>query len=213
MVDEAHAMVRFVPETAIPGSDPSYHLPAFYELWARWAPPTERAFWARAARVSRDYFSKTADPVTGLGPDRASFDGAALPMWDGSPGIFAYDSWRTVSNWSVDYSWWGKDAREPALSERVQAFLNGQGVHRFVDRYTLDGQPRSDRHSTGMLAAAAVGGLAAAPGPVSDAFLRALWDTPVPTGEQRYFDGMLYLMSMMHLGGEFRVIERQAIQQ
>jgi oligosaccharide reducing-end xylanase len=29
----------------------------------------------------------------------------------------------------------------------------------------------------------------------------------VPSGEQRYFDGMLYLMSMMHLGGEFRVID------
>jgi oligosaccharide reducing-end xylanase len=67
----------------------------------------------------------------------------------------------------------------------------------------------SDRHSTGMLAAAAVGSLAAAPGPVADAFLRELWDTPVPAGEQRYFDGMLYLMSMMHLGGEFRVIDRQ----
>jgi oligosaccharide reducing-end xylanase len=207
MVDEAHAMVRFVPETAIPGTDPSYHLPAFYELWARWAPPEERPFWARAAQASRDFFARTAHPVTGLGPDRASFEGAALPGWDGSPGIFAYDSWRTISNWSVDYSWWGKDAREPALSERVQAFLNGQGIHRFVDRYTLDGHPMSDRHSTGMLAAAAVGSLAAAPGPASDAFLRELWDTPVPAGEQRYFDGMLYLMSMMHLGGEFRVID------
>jgi oligosaccharide reducing-end xylanase len=210
MVDEASNMIRFVPETAIPGSDPSYHLPAFYELWARWAPPEERPFWARAARVSRDYFVKTAHPKTGLGPDRATFDGTPLPMWDGSPGIFAYDSWRTVSNWSVDYSWWGRDAREPELAERVQAFLNAQGIDRFVDRYTLDGQPKSDRHSTGMLAAAAVAGLAAKPGPVPDAFLRALWDTPVPSGEQRYFDGMLYLMSMMHLGGEFRVIDRRS---
>ena len=30
---------------------------------------------------------------------------------------------------------------------------------------------------------------------------------PVPSGEQRYFDGMLYLMSLMHLSGEFRIIE------
>jgi oligosaccharide reducing-end xylanase len=28
----------------------------------------------------------------------------------------------------------------------------------------------------------------------------------MPAGEQRYFDGMLYLMSMMHLAGEFRII-------
>jgi oligosaccharide reducing-end xylanase len=42
---------------------------------------------------------------------------------------------------------------------------------------------------------------------VSKAFLQELWDMPVPAGEQRYFDGMLYLMSMMHLSGEFRVID------
>jgi oligosaccharide reducing-end xylanase len=29
---------------------------------------------------------------------------------------------------------------------------------------------------------------------------------PMPNGEQRYFDGMLYLMSMMHAGGEFRIV-------
>jgi oligosaccharide reducing-end xylanase len=208
MVDEASAMVRFVPETALPGTDPSYHLPAFYELWARWAPPEERAFWARAATVSRDFFVKTAHPKTGLAPDRADFDGTPINGWDGSPGSFGYDSWRTISNWSVDASWWGKDARETALSDRLQGFLAAQGVNRFVDRYTLDGQPLSDRHSTGMLAGAAVGSLAATPGPTSDAFVQALWDTPIPSGEQRYFDGMVYLMSMMHLGGEFRVIDR-----
>ena len=207
MVDEAHAMVRFVPETNVPGSDPSYHLPGFYELWARWGPREDRAFWARAADASRDFFSKTADAKTGLGPDRADFDGTPLPTWDGKPGSFGYDSWRTVSNWSVDYSWWGKDDRERSLSTRVQAFLAAQGIHTFPDRYTLDGQPLSQRHSPGMVAAAAVGGLAAAPGPDADAFLKELWDMPVPSGEQRYFDGMLYLMSLMHLGGEFRIID------
>lgn len=206
MVDEASAMVRFVPETSLPGTDASYHLPAFYELWARWAPPEERAFWARAAGVSRDFFVKVSHPVTGLSPDRSGYDGTPTPMWDGSPGAFAYDSWRTISNWSVDASWWGKDPRQRELSARLQGFLHGQGMNSFADRYSLDGKAQSERHSTGMLAASAVGSLAAPAGPVSDAFVQALWDTPVPSGEQRYFDGMVYLMSMMHLGGEFRII-------
>jgi oligosaccharide reducing-end xylanase len=30
---------------------------------------------------------------------------------------------------------------------------------------------------------------------------------PLPSGEQRYFDGMLYLMSLMHASGEFRIID------
>ncbi len=44
-------------------------------------------------------------------------------------------------------------------------------------------------------------------GPALKAFVRALWDMPVPAGEQRYFDGLVYLMSLMHVSGEFRIIE------
>ena len=207
MVDEDHHMIRFVPETSLSGTDASYHLPAFYELWARWGPREDRAFWAKAAEVSRAYFPRVTGPQTGLSPDRSDFDGNASPGWDGTPGSFAYDSWRTVSNWSVDYSWWGKSADEPVLSDRIQTFLAGQGIHTFVDRYTLDGKPLSDRHSVGMVSATAVGSLAATPGANSDAFLKELWNTPTPSGEQRYFDGMLYLMSLMHVSGEFQAIE------
>ena len=38
-------------------TDPSYHLPAFYELWARWSDnASDRAFWSEAANVSRAFF-------------------------------------------------------------------------------------------------------------------------------------------------------------
>jgi len=213
MVDEKWMMIRFVPETNIPGTDASYHLPAFYELWSRWGPAEDRAFWAKAAGVSRNFFSEVTNPSTGLAPDRSNFDGTPAMGRDGKPSQFAYDSWRTVSNWSVDYSWWGKDPREQTLAAKVQHFLVGQGIHNFSDRYTLDGKPESTRHSTGMVAAATVGGLAAPPGPDSRAFLQELWNTPIPSGEQRYFDGMLYLMNMMHCAGEFRIIGPHASRQ
>jgi oligosaccharide reducing-end xylanase len=56
-----------------------------------------------------------------------------------------------------------------------------------------------------MLATTAVGSLAATPGATSKAFVEALWNTPIPSGEQRYYDGMLYLMSLMHASGNFRI--------
>jgi oligosaccharide reducing-end xylanase len=28
---------------------------------------------------------------------------------------------------------------------------------------------------------------------------------PIPSRQNRYYDGMLYLMSLMHLSGEFRI--------
>jgi oligosaccharide reducing-end xylanase len=58
-----------------------------------------------------------------------------------------------------------------------------------------------------MVATAAVGSLAAPESPTSKAFVDALWNMPVPSGEQRYYDGMLYLMSLMHASGNFRIIE------
>ena len=205
MVDEEHFMIRFVPNVDVSFTDASYHLPAFYELWSRWGPHEVRAFWAEAADVSRDMFSKVAGPETGLTPDSNNFDETQITRRDGTSVPFSYDSWRSVSNWSVDYSWWKKDQREITLSDRIQKFLYGQGVSTFVDRYTLDGKPLSTRHSTGMVATTAVGSFAATPGPVSKAFLEELWNAPVPSGEQRYYDGLLYLMSMMHCSGNFRI--------
>jgi oligosaccharide reducing-end xylanase len=206
MVDEDHFMIRFVPNVNVNFTDPSYHLPGFYELWARWGPQEDRSFWAKAADVSRDLFSKVTGPETGLTPDSTYFDETQIIRRDGTPTPFGYDSWRSVSNWSVDYSWWKKDSRERALSDRIQKFLFGQGIDKFSDRYTLDGKPLSTRHSPGMVATTAVGSFAATPGPISKAFVEELWNMPVPSGEQRYYDGLLYLMSMMHCSGNFRII-------
>ena len=58
-----------------------------------------------------------------------------------------------------------------------------------------------------MVAESTVGGLAATPGPAAKAFVETLWNMPVPSGELRYYDGLLYLMSMMHCSGNFRIIE------
>ena len=210
MVDEDHNMIKFVPNSPGGVTDASYHLPAFYELWARWGPVEDRVFWATAADVSRDLFNRVTGPETGLTPDRSNFDGTPVVGRDGTPVPFMADSWRSVSNWSVDYSWWKKDARETVLSDRIQKFFYGQGIDKVVDRYTLDGKPLSGNHPTGPISTAAVGSLAATDGPTSKAFVDALWNTPVPSGESRYYDGMLYLMSMMHVSGEFRIIEKPA---
>ncbi len=47
MVEETYNMIRFVPDVGpYSNTDASYHLPAFYELWSRWGPEEDRAFWA-----------------------------------------------------------------------------------------------------------------------------------------------------------------------
>ena len=101
-------------------------------------------------------------------------DGSPLRDWNGKPIEFGYDSWRTISSWSVDYSWWRKEPDEVELSDRVKHFLIHDGISNFSDRYTLDGKPLSTSHSTGMVAAATVGGLAASNQQDARAFVEEL---------------------------------------
>jgi hypothetical protein len=35
--------------------------------------------------------------------------------------------------------------------------------------------------------------------------LRAAWDVAIPTGQYRYYDGCLYMLSLLHLSGKFNL--------
>ena len=197
-----HKMVRFTPNNRRPDhTDPSYHLPAFYELWARWGPPADRSFWAEAAKVSRDFFEASTNPVTGLAPNYANFDGT--PVKGRAENFFA-DAWRTAANWSVDWSWWAADPRERQLSDRIQAFFESKGLETYGNHYTLDGNQLGAEHSTALVAANAVASLAATQ-PRAVKFVEALWNAPIPSGRYRYYDGMWYLMGLLHCAGEYRI--------
>jgi oligosaccharide reducing-end xylanase len=206
-------MILFVPEIMPqPFTDPSYHLPAFYELWARWGPEEDRSFWARAAEESRSFFVRTTDPQTGLAPSYANFDGSPHVNRFPQSGEFGYDAWRVASNWAVDWSWWHKAPAEQELSDRIQKFFAAKGVDSYGPVYTLDGKDLGatpglthEDHPAGLVGTNAVAGLAARDRARAKRFTEALWNTSIPSGQNRYYDGMLYLMSLMHLGGEFRI--------
>ena len=206
-------MILFVPDIfPHPFTDPSYHLPAFYELWARWGPKQDREFWERAAEASRAFFVKAANPKTGLTPVYANFDGTPVATRFSQSSEFGYDAWRTASNWSVDWSWWHKAPAEQELSDRIQSFFASQGIDKYGPVYTLDGKPLGatpgltpEGHPAGLAGTNAVAGLAATDQARAKQFVVSLWNTPIPSGHSRYYDGMLYMMSLMHLSGEFRI--------
>ena len=45
----------------------------------------------------------------------------------------------------------------------------------------------------------------AATDPRAREFVDALWNTPVPGGIERYYDGLLYLMALLHCSGAYRI--------
>ena len=200
-------LILFSPDERNTFTDASYHLPAFYELWARWGPEEDRAFWARAAEVSRGFFVKAADAKTGLVPNLSQFDGTPLGFRGPGSAEFREDAWRVAMNWSVDWSWWAKDPRQRDLSDRLQAFFESQGMETYGDNWKLDGTPVRDRHSPGLVATNGAASLAAANEERARRFTEALWKLDVPrTSVFRYYDGLLYFMSLLHASGRFRAI-------
>lgn len=201
-----HKMVRFTPDAKhSEHTDPSYHLPAFYEVWARFGPAEDRAFWQDAAQTSREYFQRTAHPLTGLTPEYSDFDGAPWPApWRPGSTNFVADAWRTAMNWSVDWAWWQADPHQRELSNRLLTFFAQHGGTNAASQFTLSGRPLTHSRSPGLAAMNAVAGLAT-DWEVAQPFVEAFWNTPVPTGRFRYYDGMLYLIGLLHCGGEFKL--------
>lgn len=110
MWDRRNHLIRFVPEQDF--TDPSYHLPHFYELFSLWADEEDRDFWKEAAAASRVFLQKACHPVTGLSAEYAAFDGAPFTELQAVFGRHDWhysDAYRTVANIALDYAWFGKD--------------------------------------------------------------------------------------------------------
>jgi len=201
--DLTKKQVVFAP-TADGGSaftDPSYHLPAFYELWARWDHSADgRRFWSEIATTSRDFLRQAAHPKTGLMPEYANFDGTPVK---GDQGDFRYDARRILANVALDHAWFAADPWQVEQSNRVLSFLKSQG--NFCPAlYTLEGRPFEEGESVGLFAMAAVAGLAA-DGELARPFLQRLWEAPIPKGKWRYYDGLLYSLALLEAGGRFKI--------
>ena len=198
--DATHKMPVFCPiGSALTHTDTSYHLPAFYEVWAL-TDEEHSEFWSEAAEASRQHFKDATNETTGLGPDYAGFDGTPT---GGNHAVFRFDAWRIAGNIACDYAWWGKDNWATIHANRIQAFFAEKGVESYKNQWSLDGKELEGDHSPGLVAMNATASLAA-----SDkkawAFLEDFWNISPTTGKYRYYDGCLYMMGLLHCSGRFR---------
>ncbi|MCU4164883.1 glycoside hydrolase [Marinilabiliaceae bacterium A049] len=218
-----HKQISFVPGGhGYNWTDPSYHVPAFYELWAEYANDGHERFYRDCADTSRVFLHRACHPVTGLNSDYTEFNGEPHPTPWMKPG-FRYDSWRVPMNIAMDYLWYGKDKEwQESYAERFQNFLRSKGMNSFKDQYNLDGSepewilPAGDyepklRHSLGLISTAATASLININNnDTSMDFVHKLWDAKLEPYDDGYFDpyydGLLYLFSLMHLSGKYQII-------
>lgn len=215
-----HKQITFTPEGGnYNWTDPSYHLPAFLEVWALYAKDGHEQFYRDCADTSRAFLHRACHPVTGLNSDYTEFSGEPHPTRWMPPG-FRYDSWRVPMNITMDYAWFGKDkAWQEDYAKRFQAFLKSKGLDTYDDQFNLDGTKpefilqagpvKKLRHSIGLVGTSATTTIINKD--KNYEFIKALWNAKLEPFEDGYFDpyydGLMYLFSLMHLSGKYQLIK------
>ncbi|MBU9721776.1 MULTISPECIES: glycosyl hydrolase family 8 [Bacillaceae] len=201
MFNPENKLIKFIPDCEF--SDPSYHLPHFYELMSLWTYPEDQQFIKEAAAASREYLKTACHPETGLAAEYAHYDGS--PNHIRGFGHFFSDSYRVAANIGLDWEWFRGDEWEIENANKIQAFFADKEMEDYR-RYKVDGEPFEEKalHPVGLLATNAMASLAA-DGPHSKEFVEKFWNTPLRDGDRRYYDNCLYLFAMLALSGKFRI--------
>lgn len=195
-------LIKFVPDWEF--TDPSYHLPHFYECFAEWANKDDRDFWAKAAEASRAFISESTHPKTGMNPEYAYYDGTPNPL--NGHGDFYSDAYRLASNVGLDSEWFGKREEYKMIIENLLHFFDGKELDEYK-KYVIDGTETEEPslHPIGLLAANTMGALALDQSELTDRIVKQFFNTAPRLGNRRYYDNGLYFFSVLALSGEYRM--------
>lgn len=201
--------ILFVP--GIDYTDPSYHLPHFYELFAGWADAEDAVFWKEAAAVSRRYLALACHPETGFSAEYAEFDGSPMkrpiPWTTDRHDWFFSDAYRTAANIGLDYAWNGIDVGQVRAAYRIQRALLKDMRADSYHIYEVDGRIAGEKalHPFAITATVAQSVLAVEPDDVAKEWVMKFFGMPLRTGERRYYDNCLYFFAFLALSGNYRI--------
>lgn len=211
MWDNTNYLIRFVPDRDF--TDPSYHLPHFYQLFALWAYEEDRDFFAKAAEASLEYLKKACHPQTGLSAEYSYYDGTPYEKEQeifGRHDWYFSDAYRTIANIALYYEWFGKTSEYGTwcveTAENLQTFFCETVKENPRAVYSIDGEILEEKalHPVAMTAVNAQASLAAG-GENAKKCVMEFWNTPLRSGERRYYDNCLYLFAMLALSGKYKI--------
>lgn len=198
-------LIKFI--TNVEFSDPSYHLPHFYELFALWADEGDRDFWKKAAEASRKYLHLACHPGTGLCAEYAEYDGTPhRGRGFGRHDWYYSDAYRTIANISMDHLWFDKDPWQTEVADKLQRFYCEEQKDHWDGVFLIDGTLLEEKalHPVAVIAVNAQASLAAQ-GAYAKECVEKFWNTPLRTGDRRYYDNFLYMFALMALSGNYRI--------
>ena len=204
-----HYVITFQPQGNENNfSDPSYDLPAYVDLFARWS-TTNQDKWSKAAKATRDHLYKSSNTKSGLFSDYNNFDGTPHGVsYNGNAEKYMYDAMRCAMNFGMDYYLFGADsARQEEMARRIIDFFEKDGYKHA--RFNWDGSNPQEQYTLGETGANAVAAMALINDSKYDAAvkknLQMAWDAQFMTGQYRYYDGLVHYLAMLHLSGTFKI--------
>ena len=216
MWNHENRQILFVPGSDF--TDPSYHLPHFYELFALWADEEDRPFFKEAAKVSREYLAKACHPKTGMSAEYAEFDGQPmsrpLPWTTDRHDWFFSDAYRTVANIGLDYEWFGIDEGQYEAPEKLLRFLDARWDEDPFEIYEVDGTSlhKPALHPVGLQVTTTQGILSVLGRTkeeesirIAKKWLEEFFRMPLREGNRRYYDNCLYFFAFLALSGNYRI--------
>lgn len=206
MWDRNNKLIKFVP--SVDFTDPSYHLPHFYELFSHWCNEEDREFWKEAAECSRELLKKACHPITGLAPEYSQYDGVPCdsPWARGYHERYYSDAYRVPANLGLSYEWFGNSEWECKCADKIQTFFCETVKGKADLVYEIDGTIIEEKalHPVAIIATNAMASLASK-GKYRKECVDLFWNTPLRTGERRYYDNCLYVFSFLALSGNYRI--------
>jgi oligosaccharide reducing-end xylanase len=170
-------------------------MPAFYDYWAKWR-TNDSVFWGDAAAASRAVLRLAPVAENGLIPAEIDANGEPAPDIDYHDEVSA----RTLLNRWFANSWMGPYSWVADQSGTLLSFFL-QREEPLVSSYYLDGRVRGDRNTAAHIAMSAAAAATTGDLDTYGSFLQALVDEPIPSGDSRYYDGMLYLIAFLAVSG------------
>jgi len=224
IINMDHKLINFCPDTGSnQHTDPSYHVPAFFEIWAETAKDGREDIYREIADNTRAYLHLATDATTGINPDQSYYDGSPYYGWGWPSQSFHYDSWRVPMNIAMDFSWYHKDAewQSDYANRIVNTVVGRYGLTTFPDQFELNGDlptgnnivgggnwKRNLRHSIGFVGTLATTSLMI-DGQYSQDLVWHMFDQVLEPYDDGYYDvyydGLLYLFALLHLSGNYRM--------
>ena len=171
--------------------DASYSLPAFVDLFSRWS-TTNNDKWKKATKATRDHIYNSANPQSGLCSDYSNFDGTPHYAFSDNSTKYAFDAIRCPMNYGMDSYLFGVDMeRQTKIAKVITDFFERDGYRH--GHFNWDGTSGYGEFTIGQAGANAV------------ATYALLEEDDSIVGSQRYYDGLVHFLAMLHLTGNFKI--------